>query len=122
MRVAGEAIEPTDWTKTTVEGVDTYTYVSTLDYSESGGAKTFADIPTGINVAVEEIDKNTNGYKYLHGETTFTIEESNPTVIITNERSAAINTGVSLDSVPYLLALAAISLTSIALLRKKRKY
>lgn len=122
IQVAGETVGVDAWTQTSIDGVDTYTYESSLSYTESSGAKTFANIPVGVNVTVEEMDKNSNGYKYLHGESSFTVKESNAAVIITNERSAAINTGVSLDNVPYLLALAALSFTTIALLKKKRKY
>lgn len=114
--LAGQTIEPKNWTEVkdddgTVTG---WKYVCTLDYSEADGAKTFSDIPVGVEVTVAENEEKLNGYTYVStkmGEDDFAeltvTDADDAAIVVTNKKGASIDTGISLDSLPYVLMLSA---------------
>lgn len=116
--LAGETIEPDDWTEVKDDdgNVTEWTYTSTMDYSESDGAKTFSDIPVGVEVTVSENKESNkmNGYTYVStkiGEDDFTgltvADGTDAAIVVTNEKGASIDTGIPLDSLPYVVMLSA---------------
>lgn len=121
--MAGNKVAPSAWTE--VNG--TWTYSSTMNYSKAGGAKTFSDIPVGVTVTVVE---NTNddmmhGYKQVsitgNGELTIT-DATNAEIVVTNNKNATIETGISMDNAPYMMIMALVVLAGAAMLLKKRAY
>ena len=117
--LAGTTVTPDDWTNT--DG--SYTYVSTLNYSQATGAKTFSNIPVGVAVSVKETQTadKMNGYTYKTGEEDFTIaDETSKAVVITNEKTTNVNTGITMDSMPYILLLSVAVMGLAVLFTKKR--
>lgn len=129
--LAGVTIEPEKWTEVKDDdGVTTgWKYVSTLNYSKADGAKTFSDIPVGVKVTVEEnkADNKMNGYEYvstkMDGEefTELTVaDDTNAAIIVTNKKGASIDTGISLDSLPYAVMLSAACVGLFLFVSRKR--
>ena len=110
--IAGKTVTPSQWTNN--EG--SYTYTSTLNYSEIGGAKTFSDIPDGVTVSVVEntADDKMNGYTFdntnNNTDNDFSMNvadaDNNKAVVVTNTKGEEIATGINMDSMPYILLLA----------------
>lgn len=130
--VAGTTVTPDEWTKTTNDdGASTYTYTYKADYSEIGGATTFSDIPTGVVVTVSETETDMQGYTYdstkMNGTdfTSLTIaDDTNAAIVVKNTKSTSIETGINLDSIPYivLLVIACAGLVGFVVKRRARRY
>lgn len=139
--LAGTTVTPSQWTPNYKEGtttVENYTYTSTLDYSKFDGAKTFSDIPVGVKVTVEETESDLKGYT-KDGIYTGTItrddsgevinakfdgltvaDDTDAQIVVVNENSTSIITGVALDSMPYFVILSVACVGMFLLLTKKR--
>lgn len=119
--VAGKTVTADQW----VGGV----YTTTLNLSHADGATTFSNIPVGVTVAVSE-DQSTekmNGYTYVStkiGETDFTsltiADDTASAIVVTNEKTTAVDTGITMDSMPYILLLAVAAMGLFVLFTKKR--
>lgn len=124
--LAGTTVTPRQWT----EDEDSYTYTSTLNYSEIGGAKTFSDIPDGVTVSVVEntaADKmkgytfdNTNENKTNNFSMNVADADNNKAVVVKNTKGEEIATGITLDSMPYILMLAVVFMGLFVFFSKKR--
>lgn len=137
---AGTTVAPSEWVavKDADEKVTGYTYSKTLKYSELGGAKTFSNIPVGVVVTVAEDTTATkmNGYTYagtsvdgtvkktgdnLDASVTFTVADTtNSAVVVHNTNATEVITGISMDSLPYILLLAVACVGIVVLIAKKR--
>lgn len=125
--LAGTTVTPDQWTNN--EG--SYTCTSTMNYSEIGGAKTFSDIPDGVTVSVVEntdADKmngytfdNTNNNKENNFSMNVADADNNKAVVVKNTKGAEIETGITLDSMPYILMLAVVFMGLFVFFYKKRK-
>lgn len=148
IKVGGVEVDPVGteekptWTYDETKKV--YTYTTTLNISEKDGATTFSDIPAGVTVTVAENDVGTdnkvNGYDYKGIYTgTYTVSgtdvtgtqftspltitgSTNDKITVVNSKSAAVATGISLDTVPYFLMLAVACVGMFLVLSKKRAY
>lgn len=125
--LAGTTVTPGEWTNN--EG--SYTCTSTLNYSERGGANTFSDIPDGVTVTVVEntaVDKM-NGYTFVktndNEDNNFSMTvadaDNNKAVVVKNTKGASIETGINMDSIPYILMLAVVFMGLFVFFSKKRK-
>ena len=124
--LAGSTVTPEKWTNN--EG--SYTCTSTLNYSEFGGAKTFSDIPDGVTVSVVEntaADKmngytfdNTNDNKKNDFSMNVADADNNKAVVVKNTKGEEIATGITLDSMPYILMLAVVFMGLFVFFSKKR--
>ena len=124
--LAGTTVTPEQWTN----NEDSYTYTSTLNYSEIGGAKTFSDIPDGVTVSVVEntaADKmngytfdNTNDNKENKFSMNVADADNNKAVVVKNTKGEEIATGITLDSMPYILMLAVVFMGLFVFFSKKR--
>lgn len=104
-------------------------YSTILTLSHADGATTFADIPVGVTVTVAE-ERNTdkmNGYTYVStkvGEEDFTsleiADDTNSAIVVTNAKTTAVDTGISMDSMPYILLLAVACMGLFVFISKKR--
>jgi len=131
IKVAGANVLPSQWVPNTDK--TSYTYTSTMNYSDLGGAKAFEDIPVGVTVSVVETDTDTNmqGYTYVNtsgvvgNNFTLTVGDNDTTanknVVVNNEKSTTVEMGVTLDSLPYILLLAVACVGMAVVLTKKRR-
>lgn len=93
-----------------------------------GETFTISNLPYGVTYTVTEEDYtaeenggyDTPAYTYSDAETTKTVDSSSETVGITNNKGAIVDTGISLDSLPYILLLV-ISLTGAVVFIVKRR-
>lgn len=120
----------TDWTK--AEGSDVYTCTKTFKLKH-GDTLTFSDIPAGVTYAVEEDAKHGVGESFdvnsaSDTDYTATYSGQNGTIAadtaaeakVQNEKKTTVETGVLLDSMPYVLMLTAAAAGLIVLFGKKR--
>lgn len=124
--LAGKIVTPEQWTNN--EG--SYTYTSTMNYSEIDGAKTFSDIPDGVTVSVVEntVADKMNGYTFdntnNNKENNFSMNvadaDNNKAVVVKNTKGEEIATGITLDSMPYILMLAVVFMGLFVFFSKKR--
>lgn len=96
---------------------------------------TFTNIPYGVTYTVVEKDYSADGYETSYSFTTgnlvpgtygngvapvFEVKEAEHEMGITNNKGTTVDTGISLDSLPYILLLAAAALGMFAVVAKKR--
>lgn len=127
--LAGTTVTPDQWTKN--ESSSSYTYTSTMNYSEFDGAKTFSNIPAGVTVSVVEntTDDKMNGYTFDNTndnkENNFSMNvadaDNNKAVVVKNTKGEEIATGINMDSMPYILMLAVVFMGLFVFFYKKRK-
>jgi len=98
-----------------------------------GDSAEFTNIPAGVTYTVEEDSKHTEGeINSDEGYTaTYESEEENgagkidaedeDTVTITNDKSTEVQTGITLDTLPYvMIVLAALAAAAVIVIRKRR--
>lgn len=119
----GEAAE--QWTNaiSTTEAVtkgEGNSYTFTLRHGES---MVFENIPYGVNYTVTEAKAEGYECDKADGKVEGTIGAENikATAAYKNTKNIAIDTGVMLDSMPYVLVLAVVGAAVIALIAKKRR-
>lgn len=119
--VAGQTVNADQW----VNGV----YTTTLTLSHADGATTFSNIPVGVTVTVSEnkADDKMNGYTYVStqiGEEDFTsltiADDTDSAIVVTNNKSTNVDTGINMDSMPYILLLAVACIGLVFFFSKKR--
>ena len=87
---------------------------------------TIANLPYGVTYSVVENDYTTNangGYDaatYTYTDDSKTINSASDTVTITNNKGLSVDTGVIVDSLPYVLMLAVVCAGLFVLVSKKR--
>jgi len=94
---------------------------------------TFTNIPYGVTYTVAEADYTADGYdeadydyddaNVISGEgasAEFTVNAESHSMTITNNKDGVVNTGVSVDSIPYIVLLSAAVLCAGAAFTKKR--
>lgn len=121
IQVAGTAVTADQWTN----GV----YTTTLTLSHADGATTFSDIPVGVTVTVSEdtTAEKMNGYTYAStkiGESDFTsltiADDTNSAIVVTNDKTVGVDTGISMDAMPYVLLLSVACVGLFLFISKKR--
>lgn len=109
-------------------------YSKTLSLSENDGATTFANIPDGVTVSVAEstsADKmkgyTLTGYSVNGADAatsaSFTVDgdaTAADSVVVINEKSTDVNTGITLDSLPFVLILAVCAGAAVLFVIKRR--
>lgn len=141
---AGSTVTPDDWTeKTTRSGDKIWEYSKALNYSEAAGPKTFSNLPHNVYVKVEETESEMNGYEYVAtnmaiGGEVSADEDGKPLDIggylwiwsydqdceftVVNSKTSTIVTGVSADSLPYIVLLGAAVMVGAAMIIRRRAY
>ena len=85
---------------------------------------TFSNIPEGVTYEVLEDDYSSEGYttSYNFPDTGKKIAAGDSdTVTITNNKQATIDTGVVLDSIPYILVAAAVIAVAVFMTVRRRR-
>lgn len=122
-KTVGEAISYTDGTETKTIAANwtgnTATANITLKHDES---VTFTNIPYGVTYTVAEDDYTSDGYdEPSYSDTDRTVNSADETVTITNNKGAGtIDTGIGLDSLPYIMILAMVAVAMVVFLGRKR--
>lgn len=134
MTVAGDVIGPDAWEYNSESNVWQYSCVK--NYSEIGGSKTFSDIPVGVSVKVFETDTaNINDYGFVRIEcgdskakvngnsAELTIaDDTNADFVVVNKKESTIITGISTDSLPYIVLIGVVALVGAAMIIRRRAY
>lgn len=82
---------------------------------------TFTNIPYGVTYTVEEDADSAAGYEVSYTDNqNGTIDAASDTVIVTNTKGTTVDTGVVLDSLPYVLLIAVALVGVVAFTAKKR--
>lgn len=92
--------------------------------------KTIAGIPVGAEVTVIE---DPEGYQYsfvsitdgvtkedIENGVSFTMPAQDVTVVINNDKTVTVDTGISLETLPYILLLGVVAAGAVLLVRKRR--
>lgn len=101
---------------------------------KGGESKTF-QVPVGAEVTVKEDIASSNGYipsigngttveltKTLaaDGIFTFTMPEVDGKLVINNDKTVTVDTGVSLETLPYILILGVVAVGAVLMIKKRR--
>ena len=101
---------------------------------KDGESKTF-QVPVGAEVTVTEDLTTSNGYIPSNGTGTtvtltaalekdgifkFTMPEEDSKLVINNDKTVQIDTGISLETVPYIFILAVVVIGAVLLLKRRR--
>lgn len=84
---------------------------------------TFNNIPYGVTYTVVENDYATDGYdeaSYEFDDNNKTINTASENVTITNNKDGEVDTGINMDSMPYILLLAVACMGLFVFISKKR--
>ena len=125
--VSGNMYNTNDKFEFTVKS-DTVTQTYTLTKDQS------VDIDVSIGSRVTITEKNSPGYIYSLVSVTpsnlsytaqdrgiiFTMPSNNVSVVINNDKTVTVDTGVLLDSLPYVLILALVAVGAVLFVRKRR--
>lgn len=118
-----EAITYVDGTETKTIGggwTDSKEVEITLKHNET---VTFANIPYGVTYTVVENDYTAGGYdaaSYNFGDNNKKIDSASENVTITNNKGGVVDTGINMDSMPYILMLAVVFMGLFVFFSKKR--
>lgn len=103
---------------------------------KGGESKTF-QVPVGAEVTVTEDLTKSNGYIPSNGTGTtvtltstsemdgifkFTMPKQDGKLVINNDKTVQIDTGISLETVPYILILAVVVIGAVLLIKKRRNH
>lgn len=84
---------------------------------------TFTNIPYGVTYTVVENDYTEDGYdgaSYKFSDEAKKIDSASDTVDITNKKDGQVDTGITLDSIPFVLILAVCAGAAVLFLIKRR--
>lgn len=117
-------------TGATLKEGTTSTYTFTLI---AGATATFGNIPDGVEYTVTETDYSSDGYityttydakdstKNVKGrEVEGTMDSDGESVTITNVKEQTVDTGINLDSLPYIMILAIVLLGAAYVIIRRR--
>lgn len=112
------------------------TMTHTLSLSEADEATAFANLPEGVVVTVVENQKDADGNDIMNGYTLdgYTIDNAekvstsaeivvgtNKSVVVENSKTTEVQTGVSMDSIPYVILIAVCAVAAVAFVTKRRR-
>ncbi len=93
-------------------------------YLKHGETLTIANLPYGVTYTVTEADYTSEGYDeediVYSDDANKKIDSATDTVTITNNKGTTVDTGVVLDSLPYILLIAVAVVGVVAFTAKKR--
>lgn len=94
----------------------------TVDFSlKHEGTITFKNLPDGVTYTVTETDYSKEGYTTTKtGDTGTIVGGETKTAAFTNTKDGTIDTGITTDSLPYIMLLGFVVLAGAAMLLKRR--
>lgn len=112
-----KTIAPSAWT-TGADGKVTATADITLTHGETVN---FTNIPYGVTYEVVEADYSEEGYVVTYDSNkTGTINAASVSTVITNTKGGTVDTGIVMDSAPYIVLLAIVCVGFFGFVSKKR--
>lgn len=104
---------------TFADGATTASAEITLKHNET---ITFNNIPYNVTYTVVETDYSSDGYTttYAFDDGNKTINTASENVTITNTKGGTVDTGIMLDSLPYILMLIVVAAALVLFFGKKR--
>lgn len=102
-------------------GTNPYSY--TITGIGHNGTVTFKNIPTGAKYSVSETVDNegkVSGYVPTYEGCTGSMANADISAVVTNTRTVEVDTGVSTDTMPYILLMAFVAILAVAFVAKKR--
>lgn len=122
--VAGNAADDfvIDW-----KDGNTFTYNFKLSHDETA---TFSNLPSGVKYEVTEVGMGTeetegsNGYKTkVEGMNVKTIDNATTTenVTFTNTKTGEVDTGITLDTLPYILVFGLVMIAAVVMIVRRRR-
>ena len=98
----------------------TVTFGDNVFWLKDGETITIENIPYGVKYTVTEDSYSADGYTTTMTGDSGTINAAEQTAAFTNYKDGEIDTGISLDSLPYILALAVAFGGAVVLFSRKR--
>ena len=107
------------------------------DFTLKGGESKTFQVPVGAEVTVTEDLTKSNGYIPSNGTGTtvkltaesekdgifkFFMPEKDSKLVINNDKTVQIDTGISLETVPYILILAVVVIGAVLLIKRRRNH
>ncbi|MDY4835102.1 MAG: FctA domain-containing protein [Frisingicoccus sp.] len=122
-----EAITYVDGTETkTIAAGNGWTGSKEVDITlKHGETVTFTNIPYGVTYDVVESNYTSDGYdspSYDFGDAEKKIDSASESVTITNNKGGEVDTGINMDSMPYILLLAVAFVGLFVFISKKREF
>lgn len=107
---------------------DAKTQITASITVKHGDEITLSNIPVGTTVTVAENDPKVNTanstdatkYTATYNGNGAVVSSAAQTIAITNTRTSSIDTGVTTDSMPYILLMAFVAILAVAFVAKKR--
>lgn len=82
----------------------------------------FSNLPAGVTYVVTEAEANEDGYETTYDNEEGIITEGSQNVIVTNEKgSDEIDTGINMDSMPYILIFAGVVVIAAVMIVRRRR-
>lgn len=114
---ASNSIAPAAWVN---NGDGTASAEAVINLADKGSV-TFTNIPYGVTYKVVEDDYTGEGYKpAAYDKQEGTIEGASVTSTITNTKEGTVDTGISLDSLPYILMLVVVGAAIVVVSTRKK--
>lgn len=104
-----------------------FTYNFKLSHDETA---TFSNLPSGVKYEVTEVGRGTeetegsNGYKTkVEGKSEKTIDNATTTenVTFTNTKTGEVDTGITLDTLPYILVFGLVMIAAVVMIVRRRR-
>lgn len=81
-----------------------------------------ANLPYGVSYTVDEADASADGYTTTKTGDAGTINSADQTAAFTNNKDTTVDTGITTDSMPYIVLLGMVALAGVAMLIKRHGY
>ena len=111
------------WTKSTTTAPYSYSTTFTLKHNEN---IRFDNLPAGVTYTVVEDDYSSENYTTTPNTRTYSgtvAKQGEPSHTFTNTNTATVDTGITLETLPYVLMMALAMMGLVALkLRKREEY
>lgn len=109
------------------------TYTTNVFTMKHGESATFANVPKGVTVVVDEMNGNDavaadsdftvngNTYHVAYEHKSVTMTNENATAKVINRSTTNVDTGVILDNAPYIALLTIVAAGAVVMIIKKRR-
>ncbi|HIV90536.1 MAG TPA: hypothetical protein H9744_02450 [Candidatus Eisenbergiella stercoravium] len=90
-------------------------------YLKDGETISIANLPYNVSYAVTEAEANTNGYTTTPDGDTGTINAVSQTASFTNSKTGEVDTGITLDTLPYILVFGLVMIAAVVMIVRRRR-
>ena len=93
----------------------------TTFYLKDGETISIANLPYGVQYEVTENDYTDDGYTTTKTSDTGSIGSASVTATFTNTKTGNVDTGITMDSLPYIVALALVLGFAVVMIARRRR-